>query len=137
MTYGQMLSMTVALHNEAILGYTENDESIAVMELSKRNADSELFQKRFIYVFSLAMRIVYPLYLKYCEAKSITPFALSDEIPSTEDDCEFDDRFTVALATVSCYLLFGNSDHYRLFEEEMTKIRHEIPAQITTGVYGY
>ena len=137
LTYRQIFDMTVALTNTPITGYLETEESRPIMEVSELNAETTLFQTRFLRVLLFAMRVIYPLYEKYCKAKDISVFELHNEPPYIEDNCEFDDRFTVVLITLCCYLLFWNPDHYKLYEEEMTKIRHEIPAHIQNSVYGY
>ncbi len=138
MTNQLLLELSVALYSETISGYVNTEGTEIPMEITRLNVQSELFQSRFRYVLATAIRIIYPTYLLYCDSKDVGFSSISEDLPTMSNECLLGERFTVATAALCCYLMFGSTEHYDLFESELTKIKSEIPAKVSTctDVYG-
>jgi hypothetical protein len=135
MTNQLILELSVALHNEIISGYVDTENATVPMEITRLNVQSQLFQSRFRYVLATAMRIIYPTYLLYCDAKGIEFSSIDEDLPTMTDQYLLGERFAVAAATLCTYLMFSSSEHYDLFECEMSRIKSEIPARISVNEY--
>lgn len=138
MTNQMILEMSVALYNETISGYVSCEGTVVPMEITRLNVQSELFKNRFRYVLATSVRIIYPTYLLYCDARGVDFSSIDEDLPDLTDECMLGERFTVAMASLCCYLMFGRSEHFDIFEAEITKIKSEIPAKIAAcgTVYG-
>ena len=131
MTNDLILEMSVALYGDIISGYVNTEETTVPMEITRLNVQSELFQSRFRYVLATAIRIIYPTYLLYADAKGEDFSPIDEDLPTMREENLLGERFTVATAALCCYLMFGSAEHYDLFESEITKIKGEIPAKIS------
>lgn len=131
MTNQTILEMSVALYNEIISGYVDTEGAHVPMEVTRLNVQSQLFQNRFRYVLATAIRIIYPTYLMYCDAKGIDFATIDEDLPTMTAECLLGERFTVAVTSLCAYLMFFCPEHFDLFDFELSKIKSEIPAKIS------
>ena len=138
MTNQLILEMSVALYNDTISGYVSTEDVHVPMEITRLNVQSELFVSRFRYVLATAIRIIYPTYLLYADVGGADFSSIDEDLPTMSAECLLGERFTVAVAGLCCYLMFGDAQHYDLFLSELGKIKSEIPAKIgaSADVYG-
>ena len=138
MTNQLILETSVALYNDTVSGYVNTEDTTVPREITRLNVQSELFQSRFRYVLATVIRIIYPTYLMYCDARGTEFASIEDDLPNMDEENLLGERFIVATAALCCYLMFGSVEHYALFEAEITKIKSEIPAKIAAcgDVYG-
>jgi len=131
MTNQIILEMSVALYNEIISGYVDTQTAEVPMEITRLNVQSQLFQNRFRYVLATAIRIIYPTYLLYCDAKGESFATIDEDLPTMTAECILGERFTVAVAALCTYLMFFCPEHFDLFDIELSKIKSEIPAKVS------